>query len=91
MDPSPPPHTHTRTHMTNKCDMHMYGIMCTRCYYVHGHLYRVQYIQEVILPTPSLFEENLLSALNSFILFNKSEIVKAIQVILNGLVFIRES
>ena len=42
--------------------------------------HRVQYIQEVILPTPSLFEENLLSSLNSFILFNKSEIVRAIQV-----------
>lgn len=46
----------------------------------HQHCDRVQYIQEVILPTPSLFEENLLSSLNSFILFNKSEIVKAIQV-----------
>ena len=43
--------------------------------------HRVQYVQEVILPTPSLFEENLLSSLNSFILFNKSEIVRAIQVI----------
>lgn len=47
----------------------------------HCDTCRVQYIQEVILPTPSLFEENLLSSLNSFILFNKSEIVKAIQVI----------
>ncbi len=42
--------------------------------------YRVQYIQEVILPTPSLFEENMMSALNSFVLFNKAEIVRAIQV-----------
>lgn len=42
--------------------------------------YKVQYIQEVILPTPSLFEENMMSALNSFILFNKAEIVRAIQV-----------
>ena len=42
--------------------------------------YKIMYIQEVILPTPSLFEENLMSALNSIILFSKTEIVKAIQV-----------
>ena len=42
--------------------------------------YKVQYIQEVILPTPSLFEENMMSALNSFILFNKAEIVMCLQV-----------
>ena len=38
------------------------------------------YIQEVILPTPSLFEENMMSALNSFVLFNKAEIINTIQV-----------
>ena len=42
--------------------------------------YRVQYIQEVVLPTPSLFEENMMSALNSVLLFNKAEIVKILQV-----------
>ena len=42
--------------------------------------YKMCYIQEVILPTPSLFEENLMSAFNSFILFNKTDIVNAIQV-----------
>ena len=42
--------------------------------------YKIMYIQEVILPTPSLFEENMMSALNSIILFNKTEIVNAIQV-----------
>ncbi|XP_033125942.1 serine/threonine-protein phosphatase 4 regulatory subunit 3A-like isoform X2 [Anneissia japonica] len=41
--------------------------------------YRVQYIQDTILPTPSVFEENMLSALNSFIFFNKIEIVTMIQ------------
>lgn len=41
--------------------------------------YRVQYIQDVILPTPSVFEENMLSSLNSFIFFNKVEIVSMIQ------------
>ena len=45
----------------------------------HSCACRVQYIQEVILPTPSLFEENLMSALNSFILFNKTEIINIIQ------------
>ena len=42
--------------------------------------YRVQYIQDVILPTPSVFEENLLSTLSSFIYFNKMEIVTLVQV-----------
>ncbi|XP_074643917.1 serine/threonine-protein phosphatase 4 regulatory subunit 3-like [Tubulanus polymorphus] len=41
--------------------------------------FRVQYIQDVILPTPSVFEENMLSTLNSFIYFNKVEIVTIIQ------------
>ena len=43
--------------------------------------YRVQYIQDVILPTPSVFEENMLSTLTSFIFLNKVEIVTMIQVI----------
>ncbi len=42
--------------------------------------YRVQYIQDVMLPAPSIFEENMLSSLNSFIFFNKVEIVSLVQV-----------
>jgi hypothetical protein len=42
--------------------------------------YRVQYIQDVVLPTPSVIEENILSTLSSFIFFNKVEIVTLIQV-----------
>lgn len=42
--------------------------------------HRVQYIQDVVLPTPSVFEDNMLSALSSFIFFNKVEIVTLIQV-----------
>ena len=42
--------------------------------------YRVQYIQDVILPTPSVFEENMLSSLTAFVFFNKVEIVSMIQV-----------
>lgn len=41
--------------------------------------YRVQYIQDVVLPTPSVFEENMLSTLSSFIFFNKVEIVSLLQ------------
>uniref|UniRef100_A0A8C3XN01 Serine/threonine-protein phosphatase 4 regulatory subunit 3-like central domain-containing protein n=1 Tax=Chelydra serpentina TaxID=8475 RepID=A0A8C3XN01_CHESE len=41
--------------------------------------YRVQYIQDIILPTPSVFEENFLSTLTSFIFFNKVEIVSMLQ------------
>lgn len=44
--------------------------------------YRVQYIQDIILPTPSVFEENFLSTLTSFIFFNKVEIVSMLQVII---------
>lgn len=42
--------------------------------------YRVQYIQDIILPTQSVFEENFLSTLSSFIFFNKVEIVSMLQV-----------
>lgn len=42
--------------------------------------YRVQYIQDMILPTPSVFEDNVLSSLTSFIFFNKVEIVSMVQV-----------
>lgn len=41
--------------------------------------YRVQYIQDVVLPTPSVFEDNMLPTLSSFIFFNKVEIVTLIQ------------
>lgn len=41
--------------------------------------FRVQYIQDVVLPTPSVFEDNMLSTLNSFIFFNKVEIVSLLQ------------
>lgn len=42
--------------------------------------YRVQYIQDIILPTPSVFvEDNMLNTLSSFIFFNKVEIVTLIQ------------
>ncbi|MFH4979414.1 hypothetical protein AB6A40_006123 [Gnathostoma spinigerum] len=37
--------------------------------------FRVQYVQDVCLPAPSLFEENLLSALNSHIFFCRVDIV----------------
>lgn len=42
--------------------------------------YRVQYIQDIVLPTPSVFvEDNMLNTLSSFIYFNKVEIVTLIQ------------
>ncbi|NXD84915.1 P4R3B phosphatase, partial [Halcyon senegalensis] len=54
--------------------------------------YRVQYIQDIILPTPSVFEENFLSTLTSFIFFNKVEIVSMLQVIYrsNGLCLLQQ-
>lgn len=52
------------------------------------HLYRVVYIQEVILPTPSLFEENLMSALNLTIMYYKSEIINTIQVIIYRAIYV---
>lgn len=41
--------------------------------------YRTQYVQDVVLPTPSVFEDNMLSSLSSFIFFNKLDIVKQLQ------------
>lgn len=41
--------------------------------------YRVQYIQDIVLPAPSVFEETMLNSLSSFIFFNKVEIVTMIQ------------
>jgi protein phosphatase-4 regulatory subunit 3 len=35
-------------------------------------------LQDVVLPTPSVFEENMLSTLSSFVFFNKVEIVSLI-------------
>lgn len=42
--------------------------------------YRIQYIQDVILPAPSVFEENSLAALSSYIFLNKADISNMIQV-----------
>lgn len=41
--------------------------------------YRVQYIQDVVLPAPSVIEENMLSTLSQFIFLNKVEIVNLVQ------------
>lgn len=41
--------------------------------------FRVQYIQDVALPTLTVFEDNMQSTLNSFIYFNKVEIVSLLQ------------
>uniref|UniRef100_A0A672PN09 Serine/threonine-protein phosphatase 4 regulatory subunit 3 n=1 Tax=Sinocyclocheilus grahami TaxID=75366 RepID=A0A672PN09_SINGR len=41
--------------------------------------YRVQYIQDIILPTHSVLEDNFLSTLSSFLFFNKVEIVSMLQ------------
>ena len=43
-------------------------------------LYKVLYIQEVILPTPSVFEENVMAALKAFVQFAKTDIVSGLQV-----------
>ncbi|XP_040121289.1 protein PPP4R3C [Oryx dammah] len=41
--------------------------------------YRVQYIQDILFPIPSIFEENFLSTLTNFILLNKGAIVSMLQ------------
>ncbi|XP_020726354.2 serine/threonine-protein phosphatase 4 regulatory subunit 3-like isoform X1 [Odocoileus virginianus] len=41
--------------------------------------YRVQYIHDILSPIPSIFEENFLSALTTFILLNKGAIVNMLQ------------
>lgn len=46
--------------------------------------YRVQYIKDILVPVPSLFDENM-SALGSYLLFSKIEIIEMIQVRINCL------
>ncbi|KAM7045461.1 serine/threonine-protein phosphatase 4 regulatory subunit 3-like [Molossus nigricans] len=41
--------------------------------------YRVQYIQDILFPTPSVLEDNCLSALKTFIFLNKMEIIHMLQ------------
>ncbi|XP_055453779.1 protein PPP4R3C-like [Psammomys obesus] len=41
--------------------------------------YRIQYIHDILLPTPSLFEQHILSDLKAFIFFNKIEIISMLQ------------
>ncbi|KAG8516827.1 Serine/threonine-protein phosphatase 4 regulatory subunit 3B [Galemys pyrenaicus] len=41
--------------------------------------YRAQYIYDILLPAPSIFEESFLSTLSTFIFFNKVEIVNMLQ------------
>ncbi|KRX86717.1 Serine/threonine-protein phosphatase 4 regulatory subunit 3A, partial [Trichinella pseudospiralis] len=42
-------------------------------------VYRVQYIYDFIFPAPSIFEENVLSTLSSFIFFTRVEIINMLQ------------
>ncbi|KAI6654914.1 Serine/threonine-protein phosphatase 4 regulatory subunit 3A-like isoform X2 [Oopsacas minuta] len=42
-------------------------------------MYKMQYIQDAILPAPSMFEENLMNALAQYILFQKIEIIEMIE------------
>ncbi|XP_028395972.1 serine/threonine-protein phosphatase 4 regulatory subunit 3-like isoform X2 [Dendronephthya gigantea] len=41
--------------------------------------YQVQYIMDIVLPTPTVFEENMLPSLNAFLIFSKFEIVNMVQ------------
>ncbi|XP_044090687.1 serine/threonine-protein phosphatase 4 regulatory subunit 3B-like [Neovison vison] len=41
--------------------------------------YRIQYIYDILLPAPSMYEENFLSSLTTFIFLNKVEIVSMLQ------------
>ncbi|EDL96033.1 rCG36340 [Rattus norvegicus] len=41
--------------------------------------YRMQYVYDIVLPAPSIFDSNLLSDLNAMIIFNKSEIITMLQ------------
>lgn len=43
-------------------------------------VYRAQYIQDVLMPMPLVFEENMLSSLHAIIIFSKSDIIAGLQV-----------
>ena len=47
--------------------------------------YQVQYIMDIVLPTPTVFEENMLPSLNAFLIFSKFEIVNMVQVCIGDL------
>ncbi|XP_071476221.1 serine/threonine-protein phosphatase 4 regulatory subunit 3-like isoform X1 [Diadema antillarum] len=73
------PHRH-REYLNSKASFHEVIPITNRNLLNKIHqTYRVQYIQDVILPTPSVFEENMLSTLGSFVFFNKVDIVDMIQ------------
>ena len=42
-------------------------------------MYKMQYIQDAVLPAPSMFEENLMNALGQYIQFQKIEIIEMIE------------
>ncbi|CAG5121155.1 unnamed protein product [Candidula unifasciata] len=79
-DPSSPTPTRHREYLRNTAKFKEVVPMTNSELETKIHqTYRVQYIQDVILPVPSVFEENMLSSLSSFIFFNKVEIVSMIQ------------
>ncbi|XP_065184140.1 serine/threonine-protein phosphatase 4 regulatory subunit 3-like [Sycon ciliatum] len=42
-------------------------------------IYRAQYIQDILMPMPLVFEENMLSSLHAVIIFAKSDVITALQ------------
>lgn len=80
-DPSATDCRRHREYLNSKANFHeVIPITNTNLLNKIHQTYRVQYIQDVILPTPSVFEENMLSTLSSFVFFNKVDIVDMIQV-----------
>ena len=80
-DPTSQKHTNHREYLRNKATFREVMPFGNQKITDKIHqTYRMQYIQDVILPAPSVFEENLLSTLSSLIYFNKSNIVSMIQV-----------
>lgn len=82
-DPSLPEATKHREYLLNKAKFReVLTINNEKLKKKIHQTFRVQYIQEVILPTPTVFEENMLSTLNSFIFFNKVSTINLLSILI---------
>jgi len=79
-DPALPEHRHHREYLSKKVNFkEVLPIKNPELKKKIHQTFILLYIQESVLPTPSVFDENMLSTLSSAIFFNKVEIVNMIQ------------
>ena len=67
-------------HQKEYCTLQVCGITDEELLRRIHQTYRAQYILDVVLPAPSIFEENLFNSLNHFIYLQRSDIVHTVVV-----------